>query len=77
MASVPQAQLTDPKTAEHIAAVLQSGAQRVGVVRPGDCLRMEIEMLQARRSTMKYAGKCYVKDNLVCEAELMAMIGKK
>ncbi len=48
-----------------------------GPVRPGDCLRIEIEMLQSRRNTMKYAGKCYVKNTLVCEAELMAMIGKK
>ncbi len=48
-----------------------------GQVRPGDCLRMEIEMLQNRRNTMRYAGKCYVKDSLVCEAEMFAMIGKK
>ncbi len=48
-----------------------------GQVRPGDCLRMEVEMLQSRRSTMRFAGKCYVKNTLVCEAELMAMMGKK
>ncbi len=46
-----------------------------GRVVPGDCLRMEIEMLQRRKSSMRFAGKCYVKDHLVCEAELMAMIG--
>lgn len=46
-----------------------------GRVVPGDCLRMEIEMLQRRKTSMRFAGKCYVKDHLVCEAELMAMIG--
>jgi UDP-3-O-[3-hydroxymyristoyl] N-acetylglucosamine deacetylase/3-hydroxyacyl-[acyl-carrier-protein] dehydratase len=48
-----------------------------GVVRPGDCLRLECEMLQARRNTIRFAGKCFVNDRLVCEAEMMAMIGKK
>jgi len=48
-----------------------------GQVRPGDCLRMEIEMLQRRTSTIRFAGKCYVRETLVCEAELFAMVGKK
>ena len=46
-----------------------------GQVVPGDCLRMEIEILQRRKTSMRFAGKCYVEDRLVCEAELMAMIG--
>jgi UDP-3-O-[3-hydroxymyristoyl] N-acetylglucosamine deacetylase/3-hydroxyacyl-[acyl-carrier-protein] dehydratase len=46
-----------------------------GQVVPGDCLRMEIEILQRRKTSMRFAGKCYVKERLVCEAELMAMIG--
>lgn len=46
-----------------------------GQVRPGDTLRMEIEMLKARRNTFVYAGNAYVGDELVCEAELMAMMG--
>ena len=46
-----------------------------GQVRPGDCLRMEIVMLQRRKTSMRFAGKCYVKETLVCEAELLAMIG--
>ena len=46
-----------------------------GQVRPGDCLRIEIEMLQRRRTSMRFAGKCYVKETLVCEAELLAMRG--
>jgi UDP-3-O-[3-hydroxymyristoyl] N-acetylglucosamine deacetylase/3-hydroxyacyl-[acyl-carrier-protein] dehydratase len=48
-----------------------------GVVRPGDVLRIEIEMLQDRRSTIRFAGKCFVGDKVVCEAELMAMLSKK
>jgi UDP-3-O-[3-hydroxymyristoyl] N-acetylglucosamine deacetylase/3-hydroxyacyl-[acyl-carrier-protein] dehydratase len=48
-----------------------------GIVRPGDCLRLECETLQTRRNTLKFSGKCFVGDKLVCEAEMMAMIGKK
>jgi UDP-3-O-[3-hydroxymyristoyl] N-acetylglucosamine deacetylase/3-hydroxyacyl-[acyl-carrier-protein] dehydratase len=48
-----------------------------GVVRPGDVLRIETEMLQDRRSTIRFGGKCFVGDKLVCEAELFAMLGKK
>ncbi|MGD9201855.1 MAG: bifunctional UDP-3-O-[3-hydroxymyristoyl] N-acetylglucosamine deacetylase/3-hydroxyacyl-ACP dehydratase [Chitinispirillia bacterium] len=47
-----------------------------GQVRPGDCLRMEMETLQKRRNIYRIAGKCYVKDSLVCEAELLAMVSK-
>ena len=48
-----------------------------GIVRPGDTLRMEIETLQFRRNTLRYAGKCFVDDRLICEAEMLAMLGKK
>jgi UDP-3-O-[3-hydroxymyristoyl] N-acetylglucosamine deacetylase/3-hydroxyacyl-[acyl-carrier-protein] dehydratase len=48
-----------------------------GMVRPGDSLRIEVETLQDRRNTMRFAGKCFVGNKLVCEAELLAMIGKK
>ncbi len=47
-----------------------------GVVRPGDVLRIEVEMLHDRRSAIRFAGKCYVGKKLVCEAELMAMLSK-
>jgi 3-hydroxymyristoyl/3-hydroxydecanoyl-(acyl carrier protein) dehydratase len=46
-------------------------------VRPGDVLRIEVETLQDRRNTMRFAGKCSVDGKVVCEAELLAMIGKK
>ncbi len=47
------------------------------VVRPGDVLRIEVEMLQDRRSTIRFAGKCFVGQKLACEAELMAMVTKR
>jgi UDP-3-O-[3-hydroxymyristoyl] N-acetylglucosamine deacetylase/3-hydroxyacyl-[acyl-carrier-protein] dehydratase len=48
-----------------------------GIVRPGDCLRIEIEMKQNRRDTVKFKGECFVDNKLVCEAELMAMLTSK
>ena len=48
-----------------------------GVVRPGDCLRIEVKMLQNRRDTVRFKGECYVGDKLVCEAELLAMLTSK
>jgi UDP-3-O-[3-hydroxymyristoyl] N-acetylglucosamine deacetylase/3-hydroxyacyl-[acyl-carrier-protein] dehydratase len=48
-----------------------------GWVRPGDVLRIEVETLQDRRNTMRFAGKCFVGNKIVCEAELFAMLGKK
>jgi UDP-3-O-[3-hydroxymyristoyl] N-acetylglucosamine deacetylase/3-hydroxyacyl-[acyl-carrier-protein] dehydratase len=62
------------------AAILFMGIDRArfrGIVRPGDCLRIEVEMLQDRRRSIRFAGKAFVGDKLVCEAELLAMIGKK
>lgn len=43
-------------------------------VLPGDQLRFELEMVKYRRSICKMAGKAYVTDDLVCEAELMAAV---
>ncbi len=60
-------------------AILFLGIDKVrfrGIVRPGDTLRMECETLQYRRKTLRFTGKCFVDDKLVCEAEMMAMIGK-
>ncbi|MBN1130899.1 MAG: bifunctional UDP-3-O-[3-hydroxymyristoyl] N-acetylglucosamine deacetylase/3-hydroxyacyl-ACP dehydratase [Chitinispirillaceae bacterium] len=48
-----------------------------GIVRPGDCLRIEVEMKQNRRDTIRFKGECYVDNKLVCEAELMAMLTSK
>jgi UDP-3-O-[3-hydroxymyristoyl] N-acetylglucosamine deacetylase/3-hydroxyacyl-[acyl-carrier-protein] dehydratase len=62
------------------AGMLFMGIDRVrfrGIVRPGDCMRIECEMLQNRRRSIRFAGRCYVGEKLVCEAELLAMVGKK
>ena len=41
-------------------------------VRPGDQLRMEVELLTSRRGIHVFQGKAYVGDSLVAEAELKA-----
>lgn len=41
---------------------------------PGDQIRFELEMIKHRRSYCKMAGKAYVKDDLVAEADLMAAV---
>jgi UDP-3-O-[3-hydroxymyristoyl] N-acetylglucosamine deacetylase/3-hydroxyacyl-[acyl-carrier-protein] dehydratase len=41
-------------------------------VQPGDQLQIEVELIRARASSYKMAGKAYVSGELVCEAELMA-----
>ncbi len=41
---------------------------------PGDQLRFEVEMLKARRSIFKMAGKAFVAGKLACEAELTAAL---
>jgi beta-hydroxyacyl-ACP dehydratase FabZ len=41
---------------------------------PGDQLRFEIEVLKKRPPFWKMQGKAYVGDDLVCEAELTAMV---
>ncbi len=41
-------------------------------VRPGDQLRIELELLSTRRGIHVFLGKAYVGDSLVTEAELKA-----
>jgi len=43
-------------------------------VGPGDQLRFEIEVLKQRPPFWKMEGKAYVNQDLVCEAELTAMV---
>ncbi len=42
---------------------------------PGDQLVMELTMLKQRSKVFKMAGKSYVNQKLVAEAELMATVG--
>lgn len=41
---------------------------------PGDQLRIEVDVIQARRTIARCAGKCWVGDELAAEAELMFVI---
>jgi UDP-3-O-[3-hydroxymyristoyl] N-acetylglucosamine deacetylase / 3-hydroxyacyl-[acyl-carrier-protein] dehydratase len=43
-------------------------------VTPGDQLRFELEMKAFRRSTCKMSGKAFVNEDLVAEADFMAMV---
>jgi UDP-3-O-[3-hydroxymyristoyl] N-acetylglucosamine deacetylase/3-hydroxyacyl-[acyl-carrier-protein] dehydratase len=44
---------------------------------PGDQLRAEVEMVQLRGRTCRMKGVAYVDGNVVCEAEMMAMVVDK
>ena len=44
---------------------------------PGDQLVMEMTLLKQRSKVFKIAGKTYVNEKLVAEAELMATVGVK
>jgi beta-hydroxyacyl-ACP dehydratase FabZ len=50
------------------------GAKFRKPVVPGDQLRFEIEVLKKRPPFWKMQGRAYVGDDLVCEAELTAMV---
>lgn len=44
-------------------------------VRPGDQMRIEMELVGSRRGIWSFAGKAYVDGKLACEAELKATFG--
>ena len=46
-------------------------------VTPGDQLRLEVEVLRGRGNIWKFAGKTFVGDTLVAEAEFTAMVSDK
>ncbi len=46
-------------------------------VTPGDQLILDLTVLKGKKKYFKMEGKATVNDNLVAEAELMAMVGKK
>ncbi|RDY25128.1 3-hydroxyacyl-[acyl-carrier-protein] dehydratase FabZ [Romboutsia weinsteinii] len=45
--------------------------------RPGDTLRMEVEMISIRRNIGKATAKAYIEDALVCSGELMFALVEK
>lgn len=46
-------------------------------VRPGDTLRLEVEMISVRRNIGKAIGKAYVGEELACSGELMFALVQK
>ncbi|WXR62361.1 3-hydroxyacyl-ACP dehydratase FabZ [Peptostreptococcaceae bacterium AGR-M142] len=47
-------------------------------VRPGDTLRLEVELISVRRSIGKASAKAFVGDELACSGELMfALVDKQ
>jgi len=43
-------------------------------VRPGDTVRMPVEVVKYRGELFKFRGEAYVGDKVVCEAEFAAML---
>ncbi|MDB5439316.1 MAG: fabZ [Caulobacteraceae bacterium] len=43
-------------------------------VRPGDVIRMPVEVLRARGDVFKFRGRAYVGDKVAAEAEFAAMV---
>jgi 3-hydroxyacyl-[acyl-carrier-protein] dehydratase len=43
-------------------------------VRPGDVLRMHVEVTKARGDVFKFKGRAMVGDKLVAEAQFAAMV---
>jgi 3-hydroxymyristoyl/3-hydroxydecanoyl-(acyl carrier protein) dehydratase len=50
------------------------GAKFRKPVVPGDRLRFEIDVVKKRAPFWKMQGKAFVEDELVCEAEVTAMV---
>lgn len=65
---------------ERISAFYFMGMDKVRFrkpVLPGDQLIFEVEYLKKRTKVVKLAGKAFVDDVLVAEAQLLATIGDK
>jgi 3-hydroxymyristoyl/3-hydroxydecanoyl-(acyl carrier protein) dehydratase len=66
----------DPGRLEvHVVGI--DGAKFRRPVVPGDQLRAEVDMVQLRGRTCRMKGVAYVDGNVVCEAEMMAMVVDK
>lgn len=44
---------------------------------PGDQMRIEMEVVKQRKLVWGFSGRAFVDGNLVCEAELLAMLGER
>jgi beta-hydroxyacyl-ACP dehydratase FabZ len=47
------------------------------VVKPGDQLRIEVEMTHARSRSARFKAKVYVADTVVSEAEMLCMLSEE
>ena len=77
MAQVGGVLLLDSEQDPNNKLVFFSGIDKVKFrkpVLPGDQIRFELDMLRYRKSICKMAGKAYVGEDLVCEAELSAAV---
>jgi len=77
MAQVGGVLLLDSEADPNDKLVFFTGIDKVKFrkpVIPGDQIRFELDMLRYRKSICKMAGKAFVNDELVCEAELSAAV---
>lgn len=61
------------------ASVLFTGIDAVKFrkpVRPGDCLRLELNKLKQRGTLFRFQGHAYVEDTLVAQGQIQAVLGK-
>lgn len=64
----------DDGTIYYLAGIDNARFRRM--VEPGDQLRLEVQVLKAKRELWKLSGKAYVDDELACEAEFMSVCKK-
>lgn len=76
--ALKSAGLTDEELKNKVIYFMSiDGAKFRSPVRPGDRLEYRIEVVKLRKNLIVLAGKAYVDDTLVSEAELKAMIVDK
>lgn len=47
------------------------------VVKPGDQLRIEVEIVNIKRNAARFQGKCYVGEDVASQAEMMCMLASR
>ncbi len=62
----------DTNTTPYFMSIDKAKFRRV--VRPGDALRIEVDILRLRATRATFSGRCLVDGHLVSEAEMLCMI---
>ena len=76
--ALKSADLTEEEMQQKVIYFMSiDGAKFRSPVKPGDRLEYRIEILKLRKNLIVLAGKAYVDDTLVSEAELKAMVVDK